>query len=339
MYELNYNDYDRKVYETEIKDFIPDEFIDLHCHIWKKTFKRQTIPNEGSKWPLLVADEFSAEQLLDTYNVLFPDKKVTPLCFGDVNYDIYQNNAYVNEKAKEFNFPTLLRTDWTTTPEELEKYVSEYNCLGLKPYITNCPSYIPPKETRIFDFLPHEHLETANKHGWIIMLHIPRSKRLRDEVNLAQLMEIEKKYPDIKLVVAHIGRAYSIEDIGDAFEVIKNTENMMFDFTANLSDDAIRACIETVGTKRLMFGSDFPIASMRMYRITEKGFYYNIVPRGLYGDVSDDPHMRESDERDITLMIYEQLRAFLRVARSMKLSDKDVEDIMYLNSKRLIESF
>ncbi len=310
MYKLNYNEYDKKIYETELKNFLPDKIIDLHTHIWKNTFTPQSTPNEGSKWPLMVADEMRAEQLLDSYKVLFPDKEVTPLCFGDVNYNIYENNAYVAQKAKEFGFPTLLRTDWTTTPEELEKYVSEYNCLGLKPYISNSPSYIPPSEIRIFDYLPYEHLEIANKHGWIIMLHIPRSKRLRDEVNLAQLMEIERKYPNIKLVVAHIGRAYSMEDIGDAFDVIKNTENMMFDFTANLSDDAIKACIETVGVKRLMFGSDLPIASMRMYRVTENGYYYNVVPRGLYGDVSDDPHMRESDEKDITLMIYEQIRSF-----------------------------
>ena len=49
------------------------------------------------------------------------------------------------------------------------------------------------------------------------MLHISRPARLKDPVNLAQLLEIEEKYPNVKLIVAHIGRAYTPEDIGDAY--------------------------------------------------------------------------------------------------------------------------
>lgn len=339
MYKLSYNDYDRKVYETELKDFLPDEFIDLHVHLWKNTFTPNNTATDGSTWPQRVADEILAEDMIETFKVLFPDKKVGALCFGDVNTDVHENNVYLHEKSKEFGFPILLRTDYKMTAEEIEEDVKRYNCIGLKPYITNCPPYIPPKEVRIFDFLPHEHLEVANKHGWIVMLHIPRALRLKDPVNLAQLMEIEEKYPNLKLVVAHVGRAYSKQDMGDAFEVLKNTKNMFFEFTANLCDDAIRECIKTVGTKRFMYGSDLPISIMRMYRIVdENGFYQNVIPKGLYGDVSSDPHMKEVEGEDITLMIYEQLLAFKRVAQDLKLSDKDVEDIMFNNAKKLIES-
>lgn len=38
------------------------------------------------------------------------------------------------------------------------------------------------------------------------MLHIPRDGRLKDPVNLAQMMEIEEKYPKVKLIIAHVGR-------------------------------------------------------------------------------------------------------------------------------------
>ena len=77
---------------------------------------------------------------------------------------------------------------------------------------------------------------------------------------------------------------------------------------------------------------------MRMYRVVENGEYFNVVPRGLYGDVSKEPHMRETDEKDVTFMIYEQILALKRVAFDMKLSDSQIEDIMFLNSKRIIES-
>lgn len=331
------NQYDEKVYAEELKDFLPDSFIDLHVHIWKNTFTPQGDSNGGATWTHLVADEMTGDDLMGALGRMFPGKKVTPLVFGGVDHSVEQCNAYVAEQAERFGFPTLLRTDYSMTPDQLEEQVKKGGFLGLKPYLTNCPPYLPAPEIRIYDYLPKEHLETANKNGWIVMLHIPRSGRLRDQVNLAQLLEIEKNYPDLRLVVAHVGRAYSRQDLGDAFELLKNTKHMLFDFTANLCDEAIETCIRYMGTERLMFGSDLPITVMRMYRITdETGFYYNVVPRGMYGDVSSDRHMKESDEDTITLMLYEQLRAFRRVAGKLKLTDSQVEDIMYRNARKLV---
>ncbi len=336
MFSLKLTDYDRLVYEKELKDFLPTEFIDCHVHSYKSSFEPFGTRNGVAMWPMLVADEMTTEQMMDAFQTLFPENKVTPLVFGSCNKELKQSNDYVREEAKKYGFPTLYRSSYRMDINELEEKVKEGGFLGLKPYLSDRPQYIPSKEIRIFDFLPHEQLEVANKNGWVIMLHIARDARLKDPVNVAQLMEIEEKYPNLKLIVAHVGRAYSKEDIGDAFEILSKTKNMYFDFTANLSDDAIRACIEAVGTKRLMFGSDLPIAIMRMYRITENGVYYNVVPRGLYGDVAGEPHMRETDEKDVTLMIYEQIRAMKRVATELKLKDSDIEDIFCNNAKRLL---
>ena len=63
-------------------------------------------------------------------------------------------------------------------------------------------------------------------------------------------MEIEEKYPNVKLIVAHIGRAYAKEDIGDVFEVLGKTKKMLFDFTANMCDDAIE-CKKTNRSARI----------------------------------------------------------------------------------------
>ncbi len=336
MFNLTVTDYDRLVYEKELKPFLPKEFVDFHIHAYKSTFDDWGDANGGSTWIDLVADEMTTEQMTDCFKMLFPENKVIPLVFGACLKNIDQTNDYVRKEAIKYGFPTLYRSSYDMDPDELEQKVKEGGFLGLKPYLTNCPPYIPSKEIRIFDFLPHEHLRVADKNGWIVMLHIPRDQRLKDKVNLAQLMEIEEKYPNLKLVVAHIGRAYSKEDIGDAFDLLGKTKNMYFDFTANLSDDAIRACIKAVGTKRLVFGSDLPISIMRMYRITENGVYYNVVPRGMYGDVSGQAHMRETDEKNVTLMIYEQLLALKRVAAELNLKDSDVEDILCNNAKRLL---
>ncbi len=330
-------EYDKHVYETEIRDFLPDKIVDCHVHVWDETCIKTQSSNGGSRWTRLVADTLTGAELIESNRLLLPGKEVTPLVFGGCNSTTALSNAVVLKSMENHGFPALYRTSYEMTAEELEKAVLEGGYLGLKPYLTFCPPYIPIPEIRIFDFLPHHQLEVANKHGWIVMLHIARDQRLRDKVNIAQLMEIEEKYPNVKLIVAHIGRAYAKEDIGDAFETLKNTKNMLFDFTANVCDDAIRACLEAVGPKRLLFGSDLPIAFMRMYRITENGVYYNVVPRGLYGNVSGEPHMRETDEKDITIMYYEQIRAMKRVAEEMQLTRSDIEDIFYNNAMRLLK--
>ena len=166
-------------------------------------------------------------------------------------------------------------------------------------------------------------------------MHISKPDRLKNPTNIKQLMEIEQKYPNIKLIVAHIGRAYAPEDIGDAFETLKRTENMMFDFCANTLPVATEKCINAVGTKRVLFGTDMPIAKMKMYRISENGYYINVVPRGLYGDLTDAAHMRESDEKNITNFTYEIIRGFKKTAEKLGLTKNDVADIMCNNAARL----
>ena len=171
------------------------------------------------------------------------------------------------------------------------------------------------------------------------MLHIPRDGRLRDPVNLAQMLEIERDYPNLKLIIAHVGRAYCNHDIGNAFEVLKASKTMYFDFSANTNDGVFEKLIRAVGPKRILFGTDMPILRMRMRRICEGGRYVNLVPRGLYGDVSGDRNMREVDppEADrLTFFLYEELAAFKRAAAATGLSQADLEDVFFNTAVRLI---
>jgi len=153
------------------------------------------------------------------------------------------------------------------------------------------------------------------------------------------MLEIERTYPNIKLIIAHVGRAYCPEDVGDAFAVLAQTERMMFDFSANTNTQVFEQLIRAVGPRRILFGSDLPITRMRMRRICDQGNYVNLVPRGLYGDVSEDPHMREVDGPEaeaLSLFLYEQIEAFQRAAERTALTRPDIEDVFYYNAVRMI---
>ncbi len=329
------DDYDKKIYFDELYDFLPDEIVDSHAHIWRvedDEYDRSKFPK---KWTNRVAGECPIDDLLAIYDGLFEGKKVIPVIFGNSVVRYKEHNAYVKSVSEKYGFPSLYWTKYEIPTEVLEREVLSGNYQGLKPYLGGCKQGVAPAEADVFDFLPKNHLELANKYGWKVVLHLSKSERLKNENNLKSILEIEEKYPNVKLIVAHVGRAYANEDVGNAFELLKQTKNMIFDFSANTNADVIRGAIETVGVKRVLFGTDLPIAKMKMRRIVENGNYINIVPRSLYGDVSSDSHMRETDDKNITNFTYEILLAFKQASKDLTLSKEDIENIMSGNACKL----
>ena len=334
---------DRKVYKEELSEFLPERMIDIHTHVWLEKHKRD-IQKENCRvvsWPYLVARDNSIEDLQETYSILFPDKNVIPLIFSNFTRgdDYEAMNAYISSETKERGIPSLLYAlpEWSS--ELLLNKIIEGKHLGIKVYLNLSPNYIPQNEIRIFDFVPHHQLEVLNEHNMVLMLHIPRNKRLGDPVNIAQMLEIEDRYPNINVIYAHIGRAYCPEDFGTAFEDLKDTKHLKFDFAATTNEDAIYRVLDTFGPERLLFGSDLPILRMRMRRICESGRYINIVPKGLYGDVSNDPNMREvfgNEAEELTLFMYEELLAFKRAVKRFGATRDDINKICYQNAKTIL---
>ncbi len=336
---------DKEFYAQKLQKFLPSRMIDIHTHVWQegKRTEDELAINRCVTWPSLVAKDDPIEDLIETYRLMFPDKQVTPLIFGTTpdRGTADSSNEYVRESGRKHNIPTLLFSMPEWPAAVLEEKLVRGGFLGIKCYLSLAPAYLPTREIRIFDFFPHSHLEVINRLGLIVMLHIPRDGRLKDPVNLAQMIEIEEKYPNIRLIIAHVGRAYCPEDVGNAFEVLSKTKTMRFDFCANTNQFVFEQLIRTVGPKRILFGSDMPILRMRTRRICENGNYVNLVPKGLYGDVSGDGHMREvtGEEADrLTFFMYEEIDAFRRAAEATGLSSADIEDVFYNNARSLIES-
>jgi uncharacterized protein len=340
---LPVTDVDRQFYEKRLKDFLPDVMIDAHSHIWpgNKRDAGDDALQRVVQWPSLVASVNPIEDHLESYRLLFPGKQVTPVVFSNLSNPatIEASNEYVRQAAEEHKLPALLYTLPEWSADEMAQRIRAGGFVGIKVYLNLAPAYLPRREIRIFDYLPHHLLECIDANGGIVMLHIPRDKRLGDPVNLAQMLEIERRYPNVRLIIAHVGRAYCAPDVGDAFEVLKATERMVFDISANCNADVFDRLIQCVGPRRILFGSDLPILRMRTRRICEQGKYINLVPRGLYGDVSADPHMREvtgAEAEQLTFFMYEELEAFRQAAEKNNLTEADLRDIFYNNAKDLI---
>lgn len=339
-------DVDRAFYAERLREFLPRRIIDIHTHVWLEAFRarRPSEPVRSVTWPARVARDNSAADLEETYRLIFPGNSVTPLIFGNIlsrDDDVAAANAYVSDNARSRRWPALVWSMPFWTAAELEERIRAGGFIGAKSYLSLADPDLPEKDICIYDFFPPRQLEALDRTGLILMLHIPRDGRLRDPVNLAQLLEIEERYPRLQVIVAHVGRAYCPEDIGDAFKVLAKTRRMCFDISANTNYAAFRALIEGVGPRRILFGSDLPIARMRMRRVCENGNYVNLVPPGLYGDVSGDRHMREAPEAEagrLTFFLYEELDAFRRAAADCGLTRDDLELVFFGNAARIIEN-
>ena len=336
--------YDRRIYEEELKDFLPQKILDVHTHVWLDKYldHKPLAPGEVKRtvtWPSLVALDNSIEDLQETYRLMLPGKDVTALMFSNSGRS-QQANDYVADASRRSGFPALYFSAPEESPEDVERQIRKGGFLGIKGYLSLSPKYIPEAEIRIFDFFPKAQLKKMDEMGAIVMLHIPRNGRLKDPVNLAQIMEIKQEFPNIRLIIAHIGRAYTKEDVGNAFETLDQAPDLMYDFCANCCEYAITEVIRHAGVKHVMYGTDMPILRMRTRRIEENGTYINLVPPGLYGDPKQDKHLREvsaEEAEKITFFLYEELLAFKRAAKTLGLSRQDIEDIMYNNAHDLIE--
>ena len=106
-------EYDKQVYNEQIRDFLPPKIIDIHTHIWldKLLTPEPLKPGEVKRtvsWPALVAKDNSIEDLMETYRLMFPDKEVLPMVFSNANRaSLKVCNDYVRQSAARMNVPAL----------------------------------------------------------------------------------------------------------------------------------------------------------------------------------------------------------------------------------------
>ena len=334
---------DRAFYEERLRDFLPSRVVDIHTHCWLDAFRRA--PGDGPRravsWPALVARDNPVESLAETFRLLLPDKDCGALVFGfpDQEFDVDASNDYVAANAGAHGYEALMlsRPEWSA--QEYADRLEAGRFLGAKVYLNFAADYIPGDELRILDFAPRHQLEVLDDRAAILMLHIPRPGRLRDPVNLHEMIEIERRYPRLQIIIAHVGRAYCDSDLGDAFLRLAGSTRLLFDISANTNSHVFATAVRAVGVERILFGSDLPITRMRMRRVCEDGRYVNIVPPGLYGDVTGDPNMRESsmDEANmLTFFFYEEIDAFRRAADDCGLTHAEVEHVFHRNADRCL---
>ena len=325
---------DLPFYRRYLQDFLPERLIDVHAHVGLMEHVDPALPRPEF-WADRICPAMPVPNLMRIYNKLFPEQSVQPVCFTFPrrNMRLDPANLYTGQEARRVGGWSLLVTRPTWTAAEVAQRVAAGGHVGLKPYFYLVEGK-PESEITILDCLPHEHLHLANERAWLVMLHIPRPLRLADPVNLAQIREICSTYPRVKLIIAHVGRAYCRRYAEVGLPALAGCRDLLYDITANCSDEVFELLLRTVEPQRILFGSDLPIVCMRMKRECEGDNYINYVRRARVLDAHT--RRRPEEEDTYTFFLYEEIAAFRRAAEAAGLSRTDVHDVFYGNARRLL---
>lgn len=323
---------DLPFYRDYIRDFLPERVIDIHAHVGTRMARPIA---ECVFWPDRVTrrSDMSIPALLDAYMKLLPGKDVTVVCFGYPERDNVDNaNTYIaNELPQYPNIHGFALTLPQWSEEELFTTMKNGGFCGLKCY-ANMVEGLSPTDVTILDMYPHHQLELAEENGWIVMLHVPRSGRLADTQNIKQLQEIRSRYPDLKLIIAHVGRAYFPEVAKNSLPLLRDLE-FYYDISANTCQPVFELLLEQINPTYILYGSDLPVFAMRGKRVIHGEHYINYIYRA---DWEDEHTRRSPDEDEFTFMLYEEIVAFRRAAERCGLTRKDIENVFYGNAEKLL---
>ncbi len=339
-----YTDVDRRFWQEHLEDWVPSRIFDAHTHVNEPELRvgEMTDRMRRQYWVNEVAEPIGAADADRCYGLVFPGRELSCLAFGhpSLDYDVRQGNARLQAECVKRGWYRLavVGPDWSA--EEVAAELDLPNTLGVKVYYAMIPGQDPTTrdkylEASIFDFLPHGQLELLDKrHAWVT-LHVPKADRLGHPANIAEIRQIRKRYPRIVLVIAHLGRSYTLPHAKESLPQLADDEGLYFDNSAVLNPEVLRFALETLGPRRLLYGTDNPILYMRGRRQWHGRTYVNRTNHPFHFNRDREPPEMEAE---YTLYMYEALRALRGACDEVGLARADVEAIFHGNARRLIQS-
>jgi hypothetical protein len=337
----DYTDVDRAFWVEHLEDWVPASIIDAHVHVTDPAFRLRQ-PTEAmrrSYWVMEACEPQDADSLVRCCRTLFPGRKVSLLCFGhpDLDYDLDAANAYTSSQcvARGWRGLAVCRPAWTR--QETERALDAPGIIGLKPYyamIGRSDSHRDAHlDASIFEYLPHHQLEVLDARGGWLTLHVPKAERLGHPDNIREVRELRKRYPNIVVVIAHLGRSYTEPHALEGIPPLAEDEGLYWDNCAVLNPAVHRTAFQRIGPGRILYGTDNPVFYMRGRRQWEGRTYVNRTSYPFYFNKEREP---PEVEARYTLYMYEALKAIKDVAVELGLTRRQIEGVFYDNADRLI---
>lgn len=318
---------DLRIYKEELAPNLPKKIFDAHVHVFSKDF----FP-EGFKFPEKstynkFGGEFPIELWRELMHEILPEQELWLNCFATPNLNLDNNRTPSVNSEREFVMAMISPAD---SVETLSKRIEKSNAVGVKPYWNYAADFYGKKsaDVEVNDMLTVEQLEYLNEKSLAVTFHIPRPGRFADPLNQKQMIDLCEKYPNVKFIFAHIGRAYFMRNIIDSnIEEFSKYPNAFFDTAMVNSTDIMKYAFDHFPIERILFGTDTPIALLRGKSIEINNQYAYLMGENYAVGTSI---IDTSGVVEFTTFFYEQLRAIINAAPK-----NDLEKLLFTNAYKL----
>lgn len=332
---LELNPVDRRIWQEELDDFVPQRVYDAHSHIYRWSFNLDPA-KESSGYRALLGDTWAEagwKELEAVDRALMPGREVHRLSFPfpfPKPCDFDGSNQFLADEIRvDPESAGLMLAAPGMDPEKVEGELERLGMLGFKPYRFYSQTG-DAVECGIADFMPEPLLEIASRRKLLVMMHLSRRDAIADPRNLADLETLSARYPGVRWILAHCARSYSAWAVERAAPRLRALPNLWYDTSSVCETDALDALYSQVGWERVMYGSDdVPVGVLR-------GKYVAFGYAWAY--LSPDNHslgLSHCDGR-MTFTRYEQLRAMRRAGLRLGLTRAQTQAVFYDTAARLI---
>ena len=338
-----YTDVDRQFWQEHLESWVPACIFDAHTHVNEPRHRVVEMTEEKRRqyWVNEVAEPIGAADAERCYRIVFPGREFSCLAFGHptLEFDIEASNASLQAECVRRGWYRLavVRPQWSA--DRLARELDQPRVLGVKVYyalISHDPTTRDRHlEASIFDFLPHHQLQVLNERRAWVTLHVPRAARLGHPDNIREIRQIRERHPNIVLVIAHLGRSYTLPHAEESLPHFADDEGLYFDNSAVLNPDVHCLALEVLGPGRILYGTDNPVFYMRGRRRWRGRSYINHTSYPFHFNREREPHEVEAR---YTLYMYEALRALKQACTARKLSREEIGAIFCGNAQRLLRT-
>lgn len=320
-------DADQELFCRELESFVPARLFDVHAHWYRaEHFPEGTQPELVRSGPA-VAGSYAFDREMEA---ITPGRETEGLFFPYPHtlVDVSAANTFLAEELKlrpRSRGQMLVKP--ADDPEFIRESVRRHGFVGLKCYHVFA-AHEPTFEAFIEDFLPESQVQVAHEEGLSITLHIVRPRALADRANQETIRRYCKRYPQMRLILAHAARGFNVHHTIEGIESLRGLDNVWFDTSAVTDCGAIEAILRTFGPSRVMYGSDFPVSHLRGRCVSLGDSFLWISAANTQLDV---PY----GQIELATVGHESLRTLKIAAQSLRLSDTDVEGIFHDNAVKL----
>lgn len=291
-----YERIDLPYYRERIRPLLPPTVLDFHTHAWRAdqwlTARQQPekpVEKDGTSLVsglkgqkyMVTEAEYPASQLFQDGHRIFPENDYHAVFFGQPTPAVDQalTNAHVAEGARRPGLYPLITAGRELMPiEELRRQILEQGFLGYKVFLNWAGNDYG--RVTVEEMIGPAEMALANELGLVVLLHVPRARRLADPEVQRGVRRYAREYPNARIVLAHCGRAYLYEEMKAAIDSVVDLENVYFDTSMVMDPLTLQLVFRKMDSRRVLFGTDFPVAAMRGRRVRVMDHWVDVVLDG-----------------------------------------------------------